>query len=122
MNKLEKILRQKVEDFRSKWNTKTHDWIFCESTLFFKNMIIASFCREYAVGTDENAYSMIYVFSEQAEPSRIYYSKFWDGYPEWRDASLFLRTIKSAEEKSDGSIVIQIDTEDGMAKTLTFKP
>jgi|GEM_PF-3267205 hypothetical protein len=115
----EEILNQQASDFRQKWNSDTHDWIFNESSLFFNDILIVAFCREYSVHTDQNAYSMVYIFREDKEPARIYYNKFWDGCPEWRDASLFLKTIVSAEEK-DGTIIVAFLTEDSQNKTLSF--
>lgn len=120
---LEEVLKTSAEAFRKSWNSRgTHDWLSTESMLFFEGLLFVSYCREYHVHSDENAYSMIYVFSENNPGgSRIYYTKFWESRPEWRDAKQFLQSLVSAEKK-DGAIIISVKAEDGTLKQLTYKP
>jgi len=109
-------LRKLASDFRSSLNTDAHDWYMYESDLLFETLLIVCLCREYAVGTDQNAYSLVYVFQEGKSPSRIYYDKFWDGCPEWRDPKRFLKTIKSATRNGD-KVELVFKTEDGATRT-----
>ena len=115
--KLLEQLQKMASDFRSNWNKDTHDWLMHESQLLFENMLIVCFCREYCVGTDQNAYSIVYVFHEDGQSSRIHYAKFWDGCPEWRDPREFLKTIKSAERNGD-KVELVFVTEDGMTRKI----
>ena len=115
----EEILKEKAEKFRNEWNTKTSDWIFNESELYYEpqKILIVAFCREYAVHSDQNAYSMVYVFCESEEPSRIYYDKFWDAQPEWRNAGLFIKKIISVSQKGK-FLEISTKTENEESKIL----
>ena len=113
-------LQQKAQKFLSDWNVGGHDWIFQESELYYEeeNVLFVAYCREYCVYSDENAYSLVYAFTESGV-DRIYYNKFYDAHPEWRDAKQFIRTLVSAKRDGD-YIIISTKTEDGTPKELKY--
>ncbi len=118
---IENILKEKAEDFRKVWNKGSHDWISTEGMLFIPELklLFVSFCREYCVHSDENAYSMVYVFSERKpEGERIYYHKFYDACPYYRDPQLFIRALESFEIKDD-KVVISAKDEDGVLVVIS---
>jgi hypothetical protein len=67
-------LKKLAEVFRNNVS-KSYDYWYEVSKIFFDYKLVVLYEREYNVASDQATYSILYIFSLGEEPRRIYYQK-----------------------------------------------